>query len=213
MLNRLLNKLINYNVFFKIGILCSILLVGAGCSSQNNEMVSNQKVQANSVIVEKNEKIIDKKSVQSIEEVLKSEFTSPKQKYNKIIQNPKNLTNIDGNIAVKASNGSELYKYVEGLYQPYFTQSGFEKFFMSTAFNYTLQSKDIHIKVDDIAIKKNKDNEEKFNFVVKVKYKKDGNDEKRYNIKGVATLPESGKISEIKYFDDGGLMDKIRKNS
>ena len=212
MLNRHFNKLINFNAFYKIGILFSILLVATGCS-QNKEMVSDQKVQADSVIVEKNDKIIDKKSVQSIEEVLKSEFTSPKQKYNKIIQNPKNLTNVDGKTVVKASSGSELYEYVEDLYQPYFTQSGFEKFFISSAFNYTLQSKDIHIKVDDIKIKKNKNDDEDFDFVVKVKYKEDGNTEKKYNIKGVATLPESGKISEIKYFDDGGLMDNIRKNS
>ena len=90
------------NAFLKIGIILSILIVASGCSQKENN-IGDQKGQADRVIVEKNEKIIDKKSIDSIEQVLKSEFTSPKQKYNKIIQNPKNLTYVDGKKVIKAS--------------------------------------------------------------------------------------------------------------
>lgn len=200
------------NVFLKIGIILSILIVASGCS-QNEKNIDDLKGQADRVIVEKNEKIIDKKSIDSIEQVLKSEFTSPKQKYTKIIQNPKNLTYVDGKKVVKASNGSELYNYVEGLYQPYFTKAGFENFFVSNAFSYTLQANDIHIKVDNISIKQNEYDDTDFNFEVKVKYSKEGDGVKNYKIKGVATIPEKGKISKITYLDDGGLMQTIRKNS
>lgn len=207
----MLKKIFFSNVLLKISIILSILIVVSGCSQ--NENMGDQNGQADRVIVEKNEKIIDKKSVDSIEQVLKSEFTSPKQEYNKIIQNPKNLTLVDGKQVIKASNGSELYNYIESLYQQYFTKTGFEKFFISTAFSYTLQAKDIHIKVDKISIKQNEYDDKAFNFEVKVKYSKDGNDEKNYKIKGVATIPEKGKISKITYLDDGGLKQKIRKSS
>lgn len=212
MLTNTIKKLFISRSFLYGCILFSLLIVMPGCS-QKEQMVRDQQVQADQVIVEKNDTIIDKKSVDSIEHVLTSEFTSPKQKYNKIIQNPKNLTIVDGEKAVKASNGSELYEYVEDLYKPFFTTTGFEKFFVSSAFRYTLQSKDIHIKVDDISIKRNKEHDKDYNFVINIKYQKKGNLDKQYKIKGIATLPEKGKISEIKYLDDEGLMKHIRKNS
>ncbi|WP_146551655.1 hypothetical protein [Rummeliibacillus sp. SL167] len=212
MLNRLFKKFFVLKSFVGLSILIFVLLIGTGCS-QSDQLVKDQLVQADKVIVEENDKIIDQKSVDSIEHVLTSEFTSPKLKYNKIIQNSKNFTIVGGEKVVKASSGSELYKYIEGLYKSSFTEAGFEKFFISSAFKYTLQSKDVHIKVNDISIKKNKDDEQGYDFIVKVKYQKNGGTEKDYNIKGIVTLPEKGKISEITYLDDGGLMQKIKNNS
>lgn len=212
MLNRLFKKFFVLKSFVGLSILIFVLLIGTGCS-QSDRLVKDQLVQADKVIVEENDKIIDQKSVDSIEHVLTSEFTSPKLKYNKIIQNTKNFTIVGGEKVVKASSGSELYKYIEGLYKSSFTEAGFEKFFISSAFKYTLQSKDVHIKVNDISIKKNKDDEQGYDFIVKVKYQKNGGTEKDYNIKGIVTLPEKGKISEITYLDDGGLMQKIKNNS
>ena len=202
MLNRLFKKFFVLKGFVGLSILIFVLLIGTGCS-QSDQLVKDQLVQADKVIVEENDKIIDQKSVDSIEHVLTSEFTSPKLKYNKIIQNTKNFTIVGGEKVVKASSGSELYKYIEGLYKSSFTEAGFEKFFISSAFKYTLQSKDVHIKVD----------EQGYDFIVKVKYQKNGGTEKDYNIKGIVTLPEKGKISEITYLDDGGLMQKIKNNS
>ncbi|MFJ8260623.1 hypothetical protein ACIQ4I_01495 [Rummeliibacillus sp. NPDC094406] len=155
----------------------------------------------------------DNKSVKSIAHVLKSEFTSPKQKYNEILKDPNNIMKINGQKVLKASNGSELHQYIEDLYQPYFTNSGFEKFFVASAFSYTLHSKEIQIKVDNISIKKNKNYKDDYDFVVNVKYRKTGDSEKNYKVKGLATIPENGKIENITYVDDGGLLKKIKKNT
>ena len=195
---------------FRYKISCMILLIFvltiAGCSQ------SVHSGQERTVKVEYNEDG-DNKSIQSIAHVLKTEFTSPKQKYNEIIKNPNNLLKINGKRVLKASSGSELYQYIEGLYQSNFTNQGFEKFFLESAFSYTLQSKDIQIKVDKISIKKNKNNQKHYNFVLNVKYKKAGGPEKNYKIKGLATLPKEGKIADITYLDDSGLKEKIIKNS
>ncbi|WP_102691922.1 hypothetical protein [Rummeliibacillus pycnus] len=187
-------------------ILLIVIFSTVGCSQ------SVHSGQETTVKVEYNEDG-DNKSIQSIAHVLKTEFTSPKQKYNDILKNPNNILKINGKKVLKASSGSELYQYIEDLYQPYFTNNGFEKFFVGSAFSYTLQSKDIQIKVDNISIKKNKDDQKNYDFVVNVKYKKVGGPEKKYKIKGLATLPEEGKIADITYLDDSGLKEKIEKNS
>lgn len=155
----------------------------------------------------------EQKSVANIKHVLQTEFTSPKQAYNEIIQDPQNITEINGKKALIASYGSKLYQYVEDLYQPYFTDSGFKRFFVTYAFRYTLHSNDIQINVDNISIKRSQGQEEVYNFVVEVNYKKRGDSEKKYQIKGVASIPENGKIEKISYVNDGGLLTKIQKNS
>ena len=195
---------------FRNIIRCSFLLIFlltiVGCSQ------IEQSGEETTVKVEYNVEA-DNKSVKSIAHVLKSEFTSPKQKYNEILKDPNNIMKINGQKVLKASNGSELYQYIEDLYQPYFTNSGFEKFFVASAFSYTLHSKEIQIKVDNISIKKNKNYKDDYDFVVNVKYKKAGDSEKNYKVKGLATIPEDGKIENIKYVDDGGLLKKIKKNT
>ncbi len=194
-----------------MGMCLGIAIVGsiaAGCSSA--KLIEGKKVQAG-VMVEENENIVDK-NVQSIKHVLKTEFTSPKQEYNKILHNPENFTIIEGKKILKASYGSELHNYVEGLYKPYFTKTGFSSFFVTSAFNYTLKSKDIKINVKDMEIEKT-DKNHNYHFVVSVNYKKGDHATKKYQIKGIATLPEEGKIAQITYKDDGGLLKNIKKNS
>lgn len=186
-----------------------LILTIAGCSQSNNAGDQPKVKEVNEdYYVEENAK-----SIKSIEYVLKTEFSSPKKKYNQIVQNPANIAKIDGQRVLKAWNGSELYNYVENLYQPYFTTVGFEKFFSTSAFSYTLQSSDVHIKVDHVSVKRSKDYKKNYDFVVHVKYKKGENPEKLYQIKGVAVLPEEGKIEKITYSDDGGLLENIKKNS
>ncbi|MGG0655774.1 hypothetical protein [Rummeliibacillus pycnus] len=189
-----------------IGVFFLLLLTLVGCSQ------SEQSGDETTVKVEYNVEG-DNKSINSITHVLKSEFTSPKQKYNEILKNPQNLINMDGKKVLNASNGSELYQYIEELYQPYFTNTGFDKFFVGSAFSYTMHSKDVQIKVANISITKNKDYKDDYDFVVDVKYKKVGSPEKKYQITGLATIPEEGKIGAITYLDDGGLMENIKKNS
>ena len=201
--HRIVKSILNMGLFF------ALILTVAGCSQSidTGETPKVKEVSADYYLED------NARSIKSIEYVLKSEFSSPKKKYNQIVQNPANITKVDGQRVLKAWNGSELYNYVEDLYQPYFTTVGFEKFFANTAFSYTLQSSNIHIKVDNISVKRSKNYNKSYNFVVNVKYKKGKNPEKYYQVKGVAKLPQDGKIEEITYSDDGGLLENIKKNS
>ena len=62
MLNRLFKKFFVLKSFVGLSILIFVLLIGTGCS-QSDQLVKDQLVQADKVIVEENDKIIDQKSV------------------------------------------------------------------------------------------------------------------------------------------------------
>ncbi len=103
--------------FLTMSLFFVLILTVAGCSQSNNAGDQPKVKEVNEdYYVEENAK-----SIKSIEYVLKTEFSSPKKKYNQIVQNPANIAKIDGQRVLKAWNGSELYNYVEDLYQPYFT--------------------------------------------------------------------------------------------
>jgi len=171
-------------------ILLGIILV-AGCSSSNTLKATSQD-----------------KNITNIKTVLEKQFTGPNSKLIEMLTSEENVTVIgkDGEVT-QPKSPTELEKYYEKTYKAYFTENMYNNFIAAYAFHYQFlaHKNGYKIKAGDIDIKEAGTTNEAYEFKVKVFYEKDGTKQKNAEVSGRVNFNKDGKITNIRYLDDGGL--------
>ncbi|MFF3024673.1 hypothetical protein ACFVRR_18805 [Gottfriedia sp. NPDC057948] len=179
-----------YSLTMMSFLLLGIIIV-TGCSSTNIVKSTPQ---------DQNEK--------TIKTVLEKQFTGPDIKLIEMLSSEENVTVIgkDGE-ATQPPKNTELEKYYEKNYQPYFTERMYNNFIAAYAFNYQFlaHKSGYQIKVDNIDIKKIETTEGAYEFKVYVLYGKAGSKQKLAEVSGRVYFTKDGKITNIRYLDDGGF--------
>ncbi|WP_342539235.1 hypothetical protein MKY15_05700 [Sporosarcina sp. FSL K6-1540] len=145
-----------------------------------------------------------------IQKVLEHQFTGPDKEFMDLLWNPKYKIVENG-----AERNSELDKYIEEVYGEYFTESQLD-FFMR-AFGTTYQSfadsngYTLHFK--EASIEQDEQVSNRYTFVAKVGYQKNGDEEKIINVEGLVlfSTKEEGKIGKFQYGNDNGFSDILRQ--
>lgn len=145
-----------------------------------------------------------------IQKVLEHQFTGPDKEFMDLLSNPKYKIIENGE-----ERNSELDKYIEEMYGEYFTDSELDSFmsafgttyqFFADSYGYTLDFKEASIEQDE-------QTPNRYTFIAKVGYEKDGDEEKIANVEGLVLLStkEEGKIGKFQYGNDNGLSDILRQ--
>ena len=171
----------------------SFLLLGiiSGCTSSNTLTSTPQD-----------------KNLTTIKTVIDKQFTGPDLKLIEMLTSKENVTVIgkDGEVTQPKSS-TDLEKYYEKIYQPYFTEKMYNSFIAAYASHYQFlaNKSGYQIKVDKIDIKEDEKSEGAYEFKVNVLYGKDGSKQKNAEVSGRVDFNKDGKITNIRYLDDGGL--------
>ncbi|MES9683843.1 hypothetical protein ABWK22_13145 [Gottfriedia acidiceleris] len=175
-------------------LLSGIILV-TGCSSTNIVKSTPQD-----------------QNVKTIKTVIEKQFTGPDIKLIEMLTSEENVTVIgkDGE-ATQPPKNTELEKYYEKTFQPYFTERMYNNFIAAYAFNYQflVHKSGYQIKVDNIDIKKIETTEGAYEFKVNILYGKDGSKKKDAEVSGRVYFNTDGKITNIRYLDDGGFTKEM----
>ncbi|MGG0179127.1 hypothetical protein [Gottfriedia acidiceleris] len=141
--------------------------------------------------------------------ILEKQFTGPDIKLIEMLTMEENITVIgkDGE-DIHLQKNTELEKYYEKTYQPYFTEKMYNNFIAAYALNYQFlaNKSGYQMKVDNIDIKEIETNEGAYEFKVNVLYRKDGSKRKGAEVSGRVYFNTDGKITNIRYLDDGGFI-------
>ena len=172
-------------------LLSGIVLV-AGCSSSNT-LIS----------------IPQDKNIMTIKTVLKQQFTGPDDIFHVLFAPKDNFTIIQKGGDVTLQNiPTKIEKYTKKHYQKYFTENTFNNFMAVHAFRYQFiaSTQGYYIKPDGIEINKVKTTEGSYDFKVNVIYEKNGVKQQNAEVSGRVNFNKDGKITFIKYLDDGELI-------
>ncbi|GGB72099.1 hypothetical protein [Fictibacillus barbaricus] len=176
-------------------LLIGILLIISSCSSNST---------SKSIPPDENITIINK--------VLKHQFTGPDKNLVKLLNDPENATIIGGDKETSDGNPTQLDLYLEEMYKPSFTEEMYSQFIGEYALTYQglAEWKGYEIKINQIEIKQNKDNDKNYYFTANVNYQSKGSSEKSTTIKGNVHFSEDDKISKFELLSDGGLSIKMK---
>ncbi|MES9683654.1 hypothetical protein ABWK22_12155 [Gottfriedia acidiceleris] len=180
-----------YPLTFMSVFLFGIILV-AGCSSSSTLISTTQN-----------------KNVMTLKTVLKQQFTGPDEIFHVLFAPKDNFTIIEKGGEVTLQNiPTKLEQYAKKHYQKYFTENTFNNFITVHAFRYQLiaSTQGYYIKPDGIEIKKVKKTERTYDFKVNVIYEKSGIKQQNAEVSGRVNFNKDGKITFIRYLDDGGLI-------
>jgi len=135
------------------------------------------------------------KNITTIKTVLEHQFTGPNKEF---------IEGID--------NIPKLEQYYEKRYKSYFAEDMYTKFIAAHAYDYLLMAhnSDKQIMVDNVSIESSESKEGEYNFKVVVIYDKQGSNQGSAEVSGTVKFNEDGKITSIKYLDDGGLSNELR---
>jgi hypothetical protein len=177
-------------------LLFGVLLFFVGCSS-NTDSASPTK----------------DGNITTLEDILEKVFTGPNQELNELLEDPDNATIIGKEEGTKnPKHPTELDLYLEEMYQSYFTKDMYSKFLGEIALYYQqlfLTSSNIKTEVDSIDIKQNESARNSYEFIANVKFQKEGNEPKIYEVTGQANFTEEGKIAGFKISTDNGLSEAL----
>lgn len=141
----------------------------------------------------------------AITKVLEHQFNGPDEKFMELLWNPKYTTVVNN----KEEN-KEFDKYVAEVYGPYFTDSELDLFIAAFATSYQSRAFDTGHKLSlkDITIEQSDKISNRYTFIAKVGYQKNGDEEKIANVEGevLFSTKEDGKIGRFSYGDDDGLL-------
>ncbi|MYL33883.1 hypothetical protein GLW05_09755 [Pontibacillus yanchengensis] len=155
----------------------------------------------------------EEKHIETIKHVLEKLFTGPDQELVELFEEPENVSVI-GREGESSSTESptELDRYLEDQYKPYFTTNMYERFIGIYAMNYPLKSyaSDYQLRVGSIEVDQIESTEGVYDFTVHVMYGKDGMEEKEKEVEGRVNVNDEGKISNIEILDDHGLSEKLK---
>ncbi len=186
------------NVFrlLKTFLLSGIFLLIVGCSSSD---ASKNKPQD--------------ENITTIETVLEHQFTGPDQELIKLLENPNNQTIIgkEGGNGASEAKQTELDLYLEETYKSYFTEDMYNEFIGTYALGYhtAAYNNGYQLEVRNIDIKQNDTTENAYDFTVNVQYQKENNKKMSSEVTGRAHIYEEGKISNIDFSDDDGLLEAL----
>ncbi|MEE6449854.1 hypothetical protein RAH41_04685 [Gottfriedia acidiceleris] len=188
------------NLFYSLTIMSFLLsgvVIVTGCSSTNSVKSTAQD-----------------QNVKTTKTVLEKQFTGPDIKLTDMLTSAENVTVIgkDGE-GTQPQKNSELEKYYEKTYQPYFTEKMYNNFIAAYALNYQFlaQKSGYQMNVDNIDIKKIENIEGAYEFKVNLLYGKDGSKQKQAEVSGRVYFNKDGKITNIRYLDDGEFI-KVMNN-
>lgn len=145
-----------------------------------------------------------------IQKVLERQFTGPDKEFMDLMSNPKYKIVENG-----AEINLELDKYIEEVYGEYFTESELDSFM--SAFGTTYQSfanssgYTLHFK--EASIQEDEQVSNRYTFVAKIGYQKNGDEEKIANVEGLVlfSTKEEWRIGKFEYGNDNGLSDILRQ--
>ncbi|MGE7543733.1 hypothetical protein [Sporosarcina newyorkensis] len=146
-----------------------------------------------------------------IKNVLELQFNGPDEKFMALIHDPTYTTVVEG-----YGVNSELDKYVQEVYGPYFTELYVETFLNTIGLNYpvTAYNSGNKLNLKDAVIEKSKEASNRYTFSATVGYQKDGEKEKSAEVSGVVlfSTKEKGKIGKFEYEDDNGFSEELTAN-
>ncbi|UOR14156.1 hypothetical protein [Halobacillus amylolyticus] len=187
----------NVSRIFKAFLLSGIFLLIVGCSSSDTSKTTSQD-----------------ENITTIETVLEHQFTGPDQKLIELLDDPNNQTIIgkEGDNGSSETKPTELDLYLEETYKSYFTEDMYDKFIGSYALGYhtAAYNNGYQLEVKNIDIKQNDTTENAYDFTVNVQYQKENSQEMTFEVTGRAHIYEEGKISNIDFSDDDGLLEALK---
>lgn len=145
-----------------------------------------------------------------IQEVLELQFTGPDKEFIDLLWNPKYKIVENG-----AERNSELDKYIEEAYGEYFTESELDSFMRAfgTTYQSFADSSGYTLQFKEASIEQNEQAPNRYTFIAKVGYQKDGDEEKIANVEGLVlfSTKEEGKIGKFQYGNDNALSVILRQ--
>jgi PBP1b-binding outer membrane lipoprotein LpoB len=134
-------------------------------------------------------------NITTIKTVLKHQFTGPDQEF------VEGLDNIE-----------KLEQYYEERYKAYFTEEMFNKFISAHAYDYllTAHNNGQQIKADTVSVEKDELTEGNYLFKLVVLHGEEESNQKSAEVSGKVIFNKEGKITSIKYLNDGGLSEELR---
>lgn len=142
-----------------------------------------------------------------INKVLEHQFSGPDEKFIDLMWNPKYKT-----VVSNKEENKEFDKYVAKIYGPYFTESELDSFIAAFGTQYPTYAHENGYKLNLKGVTIEQSEKNSYSFIANVGYRKNGDEEKVANVKGVIifSTKEKGKIGRFEYRDDD-LMDKLRE--
>lgn len=144
----------------------------------------------------------------SIEETVKTvvelQLNAPDEKA--LFQNYFGDTDVDFNEA-----NDEYYTYYEETYKPYFTESAFERYMMTTelvSFHQSADRFDYQLKVNGLDVEQNEVTPTNYNFTVELDYVNKDGEVTPIKLTGVAIMRDD-KIAKISYLGDKQLLRRL----
>lgn len=109
----------------------------------------------------------------------------------------------------QVNKGYEMhFKYLEENYKPYFTESTFEQYIMTTelvSFHHSADKFDYQLKVKNVDVEQNEVTPTNYNFTVDLDYVNKDGKETPIQLTGVAIMRDD-KIAKISYLGDKKLL-------
>lgn len=189
-----MKKIYTYSLFLFNFIAILTLL---GCGNNSDENLNNKN---NEVI-----KIVLEKTLNAPDKTLLSK-----------LYDDKNATIIDqdsqaSDLSVK-DNKSDLDKYLEDNYKEYFTDYGYNKFFITSGEGYRYSDEankaNYILTTDKINVVQDEENMERYEFDVTVKYTNESNREGSSIVNGRVEM-DNGKINSLNINNDEGLLKEM----
>lgn len=134
-------------------------------------------------------------NIATIKTVLEHQFTGPEQEF------------IEG-----LDNIAKLEQYYEERYKAYFTEDMYNKFISAHAYDYLLQAHNNgqQLKADTVSVESDGSTEGSYLFKVAVLHGEKGSNQKSAEVSGKVNFNKEGKITSIKFLNDGGLSEALR---
>lgn len=181
-----------------ISFIAIFMLVGCGKGSDKN--LSNEKT----------------KNSEVIETVLEKTLNAPDKTLLSKLYDANNATIIDQDSEETAitpvDENNELDQYLEDNYGEYFTDYGYEKFFITSGegFNYSVEAEQANytLTTDKISVVQDEENSQRYQFEVTVNYTDASNENGTSNISGRVEM-ENEKINSLNINDDNGLLQEM----
>lgn len=147
-------------------------------------------------------------NVKTIKTVLVKQFTGPDLKLIELLNSEENGTVIGEDGGKQPKSPTELEKYYEKIYQAYFTENMYNSFIAANAFHYQFlaHNKGYQLTVDHIDVEEIETTEGAYEFKVNVLSGKEGTEQKNAVVSGRVYFNKDGKITKIRYLDDGELI-------
>ncbi|WP_414839594.1 hypothetical protein [Carnobacterium sp. TMP28] len=174
-----------------------------GCGNNSDEKLSNK----------------NNKNIEVIETVLEKTLNAPDKVLLSKLYDFDNATIIDQDseeisTAVK-DEGNDFDDYIEDKYGEYFTDYGFEKFFITSGEGYRYSDEadkaNYILTTDKINIVQDDKNVDRFEFDVTVNYTNESNREGSSIVNGRVEM-DNGKINSLNINNDEGLLEEMMSN-